>query len=84
MAILVPNTLARKIFLERQGLSRPPGKALGRQGLYELIHDLGFVQVDSIQWVERAHHQILFSRNQTYRQADLAHLAEKDCSLFEQ
>ncbi|KQW31428.1 hypothetical protein ASE36_04025 [Rhizobium sp. Root274] len=83
MTIPIPNPLARKIFLERQGLSRSPTKALSRQGLYQLIHDLGFVQVDSIQWVERAHHQILFSRNQTYRQADLAHLAEKDRSLFE-
>ena len=83
MSIPVPNALARKIFLERQGLSRSPTKALGREGLYDLIHDLGFVQVDSIQWVERAHHQILFSRNQTYRQSDLAHLAEKDRSLFE-
>lgn len=83
MTIPVPNTLARKIFLERQGLSRSPTKALGRQGLYDLIHDLGFVQVDSIQWVERAHHQILFSRNQTYRPKDLQHLLEKDRSLFE-
>ncbi len=52
-------------------------------GLYDLIHDLGFVQVDSIQWVERAHHQILFSRNQTYRPKDLQHLIEKNRSLFE-
>ncbi|KPF46770.1 winged helix-turn-helix domain-containing protein [Rhizobium sp. AAP43] len=83
MAIHLPNVLARKIFLERQGLSRSPTKALGRDGLYALIHDLGFVQIDSIQWVERAHHQILFSRNQTYRPKDLAHLLEKDRSLFE-
>lgn len=83
MAIPVPNALARKIFLDRQGLSRSPTKALGREGLYALIHDLGFVQVDSIQWVERAHHQILFSRNQTYKPRDLQHLIEKDRSLFE-
>lgn len=83
MSIPVPSTLARKIFLERQGLSRSPSRALGRDGLYDLIHELGFVQVDSIQWVERAHHQILFSRNQTYRPKDLQHLLEKDRSLFE-
>ena len=77
MSIPVPNALARKIFLERQGLSRSPTKALGREGLSDLVHDLGFVQVDSIQWVERAHHQILFSRNQTYRPKDLQHLLER-------
>ena len=83
MAIPLSNTQARKIFLERQGLSRPPQRALGKAGLYDLIHDLGFVQVDSIATVERAHHQILFSRNQTYRPEHLTALLEKDRSLFE-
>ncbi|MGN7292061.1 winged helix-turn-helix domain-containing protein [Rhizobium sp. SAFR-030] len=83
MTILIDNTQARKIFLERQGLSRPPNRQLGRQGLYELIEELGFVQIDSIQTVERAHHQILFSRNQTYRREDLTALLEKDRLLFE-
>ncbi|MGV8936569.1 MAG: winged helix-turn-helix domain-containing protein [Allorhizobium sp.] len=83
MAILISNPQARRIFLERQGLSQPPNRALGRAGLLALIHDLGFVQVDSIATVERAHHQILFSRNQTYRREDLSHLLEKDRSLFE-
>lgn len=83
MAIPLSNTQARKIFLERQGLSRPPQRALGKAGLYDLIHDLGFVQVDSIATVERAHHQILFSRNQTYRPEHLTALLEKDRTLFE-
>lgn len=83
MAIHLDNAQARKIFLERQGLSRPPNVALGKDGLYQLIHDLGFVQVDSIATVERAHHQILFSRNQTYRPEQLSRLLEKDRSLFE-
>lgn len=83
MAIPITNAQARKIFLERQGLSRPPHLALGKSGLYDLIHDLGFVQVDSIATVERAHHQILFSRNQTYRPEHLTALLEKDRALFE-
>ncbi|MVA71568.1 winged helix-turn-helix domain-containing protein [Agrobacterium vitis] len=83
MAIGIDNRTARRIFLERQGLSRPPGRALNRQGLLALITDLGFVQVDSIGTVERAHHQILFSRNQTYRREDLTALLEQDRLLFE-
>ncbi|MGV2107359.1 winged helix-turn-helix domain-containing protein [Agrobacterium vitis] len=83
MAIGIDNSTARRIFLERQGLSRPPGRALSRQGLLALITDLGFVQVDSIGTVERAHHQILFSRNQTYRREDLTALLEQDRLLFE-
>ncbi|MCJ7996316.1 YcaQ family DNA glycosylase [Rhizobium cremeum] len=83
MAIPISNTQARKIFMERQGLSRPPHLALGMAGLFDLVYDLGFVQIDSIATVERAHHQILFSRNQTYRPEHLSALIEKDRALFE-
>jgi hypothetical protein len=44
---------------------------------------LGFVQVDSINTVERAHHLILFSRNHTYRHGQLSHLVERTAALFE-
>lgn len=83
MVTHLTNPQARRIFLERQGLSRAPTAALSRAGLYDLVHDLGFVQLDSIQWVERAHHHILFARNQTYKIKDLSHLVEKDRLLFE-
>jgi uncharacterized protein YcaQ len=83
MTILFSNAEARRIFLARQGLSAPPGRMLGKAGLLQLIHDIGFVQVDSIATVERAHHQILFSRNQTYRREHLAELLEEDGELFE-
>lgn len=83
MTILLSNAEARRIFLARQGLSAPPGRLLGKAGLLQLIHDIGFVQVDSIATVERAHHQILFSRNQTYRREHLTELLETDGDLFE-
>ncbi len=83
MAILIPNEQARKIFIERQQLAQPPGRALGKTGLLQLIDDLGFVQVDSIATIERAHHMILFSRSQSYRPQHLTALLEKDRELFE-
>lgn len=83
MAILIPNRLARRHFIARQGLASPPRRALSRDDLVAMVHDLGFVQVDSIGTVERAHHHILFARNQTYRQRDLHRLIEDDRSLFE-
>lgn len=82
MAIHLSNSDARRIFLAKQELSRPRGK-LTKAGLLELVRDLGFVQVDSIATVERAHHHILFSRNPTYRREHLAALLEKDGELFE-
>ncbi len=83
MATLISNEQARRIFLERQGLSVSPNRALDKAGLLSLIQTIGFVQVDSIATVERAHHMILFSRNQTYRRDHLTTLLEKDGELFE-
>jgi uncharacterized protein len=83
MAIPVSNRDARRIFLNKQGLAAAPHRALGKDGLLDLIHNIGFVQIDSISTVERAHHQILFSRNQTYRPEHLSALIEKDRALFE-
>lgn len=83
MTIPVSNRAARRSFLHLQGLSDPPGRALTRDALHELILELGFIQVDSINTVERAHHHILFARHQTYRQKHLPHLIEKERVLFE-
>ena len=69
--------------MARQGLCQPPNRSLDKAGLLSLIADLGFVQVDSIQTVERAHHLILFARNQTYRRQHLTELLETDGDLFE-
>ena len=80
---IIDNRTARRLFLQRQGLSFPPQKKLSDQALLELIEHLGFVQVDSIQTVERAHHMILFARNQTYRHKQLARLHERDGLVFE-
>ena len=51
--------------------------------LLSLVRDLGFVQVDSIRTVERAHHMILFTRRSGYRPKQLDRLLERERSLFE-
>ncbi len=79
----IDNATARRLFLARQGLSGPVRAKLDGAGLQTLIDDLGFVQVDSINTVARAHHMILFARNQSYRPALLSRLLEQDRTLFE-
>ena len=83
MVLRIDNRQARRLLLDRQGLSQPPSRKLTRDGLLALIERIGFVQVDSISTVERAHHMILFARNQTYRRAHLTRLLERDRTLFE-
>ncbi len=80
---VLPNLAARRLFLHRHALAEPPtGPATG-QHLSDLITRIGFVQVDSINTVQRAHHMILWSRRQSYRPAALKSLLETDRALFE-
>ena len=79
----IGNDAARRVFLDRHALAEPPtGPAKGAD-LLALIRRLGFIQVDSINTVERAHHMILWSRRQTYRPENLRPLLERERSLFE-
>jgi uncharacterized protein len=77
------NTAARRIFLHRHGLLGPPqGQARG-EALAAMIRDLGFVQVDSVNTLARAHDMILWSRRQTYRPQALEHLLHRHRAVFE-
>lgn len=79
MALQISNRDARRLWLHAQGLSKAP---TGPLDLAATIHALGFVQLDTIRNVTRAHHHILWSRNQNYREPMLwKHL--EDRSLFE-
>ena len=77
------NTDARRLFLDRHGLAEDPSKRVAPAELQALIERLGFIQVDSINTVARAHDLILFSRRQCYRPRQLKSLLEKERSLFE-
>lgn len=80
MALKISNREARRLWLDAQGLSETPTGPLDVMGI---IRRLGFVQLDTIQAVARAHHHILWSRNQNYRESMLNHLLAKDRSIFE-
>ncbi|GGE12987.1 hypothetical protein SAMN05421774_103116 [Gemmobacter megaterium] len=80
---VLPNALARRLFLHRHALAEAPTGPAAGEDLAALIRRIGFVQVDSITTVERAHHMILFSRRQTYRPPALKRLLERDRALWE-
>ncbi len=79
----IDNRSARDIFLARHGLADNPRAKQSRDDLLALIKRNGFVQVDTINTVARAHDMILFARNQTYRPVHLKRLLEQDRALFE-
>ncbi|MEO0773852.1 MAG: crosslink repair DNA glycosylase YcaQ family protein [Pseudomonadota bacterium] len=61
----IANRDARRLWLWTNGLSSTP---TGPLDVMEMIRRLGFVQIDTIRNVTRAHHHILWSRNQNYRE----------------
>ena len=77
------NAPARRLFLDRHALTeQPTGPARGND-LLTLIKRLGFVQLDSINTVARAHDMILYSRRPTYRSENLTRLYQGQNTLFE-
>ena len=80
---VLDNRAARRLFLDRHRLLDPPAGPGRGADLLALIRDLGFVQVDSINTLARAHDMILFARRPAYRPAHLRRLYERDRALFE-
>lgn len=80
MALRIPNRAARWLWLHAQGLSETP---TGPLDLPETVRRLGYVQLDTIQNVTRAHHHILWSRNQNYREPMLDRMLGRDRAVFE-
>lgn len=76
----IDNRTARALWLESHGLAQTP---TGKLDPLRLITELGFVQLDTIQVVSRAHHHILWSRNQNYREPMLDALLRKKRQVFE-
>ncbi len=84
MAVLhLDNKAARHLFLDRHALAEQPSGPARGNDLLALIERLGFVQLDSINTVARAHDMILYSRRATYRPTALMRLYEGKNALFE-
>jgi len=80
MALRIGNRQARWLWLQAQGLAETP---TGPLDLQDTIRRLGYVQLDTIQNVTRAHHHILWSRNQNYREPMLDKMLGEDRAVFE-
>lgn len=75
---------ARAIALRAQGLADEPAPfGNGKAAVLETIRHLGYVQVDTISVLQRAHHHVLWSRVPDYRQEMLHELQDPDRAVFE-
>ena len=67
----------RRIALDRQGLLKNKPFGGGKQAVLRAIEHLGYVQIDTLSVVERAHHHVLQSRVPDYRPTMLDQLVAK-------
>ncbi|MBL4838798.1 MAG: YcaQ family DNA glycosylase [Kordiimonadaceae bacterium] len=80
MALTLDNHTMRRLWLDTNGLLSTPS---GPLDVVAIIKKMGFVQLDTIQNVSRAHHHILWSRHPEYREPILDELLSAKEHIFE-
>ncbi|MEO6130449.1 MAG: crosslink repair DNA glycosylase YcaQ family protein [Saprospiraceae bacterium] len=79
----ISNSQARRIILHAQGLTRPAPFGSGPVSIIKAINQLGYLQLDTISVIERAHHHILFTRIPGYKSEWLEKAQYQKRELFE-
>ena len=79
----VTKAQARQIWLRAQRLDASAPFGEGPPATAAAVEHLGYVQIDTINVIERSHHHILWSRIPAYRRADLRQAQGVDKSVFE-
>lgn len=74
---------ARRFWLTAQRLHEVAPFGGGAEATQRAVEHLGYVQIDTINVIERCHHHILFSRIPDYQRAHLQAAQSRDKSVFE-
>src|ERR1041384_2045889 len=81
--VLLEKAQAKRIWLHAQRLDDATPFGDGRAAVPAAVQHLGYVQIDTINVVERCHHQILYTRIPTYERGHLSQAQSADKSVFE-
>ncbi|MGI4903149.1 MAG: winged helix-turn-helix domain-containing protein [Janthinobacterium lividum] len=83
MSTSISSVQARALWLHAQRLdvSKPFGS--GSAAVQRAVEHLGYVQIDTINVIQRSHHQILYCRIPDYQPAHLERAQSVDKSVFE-
>ena len=74
---------ARRLWLQAQRLEAAAPFGGGAQATRAAVEHLGYVQIDTINVIERCHHHILFTRIPDYRREHLRQAQTIDKTVFE-
>jgi len=83
MPIRLPTVQARRIWLRAQKLDEDAPFGSGPQATRAAVEHLGYVQIDTINVIERCHHQILYTRIPRYQRDHLHQAQTVDKTVFE-
>lgn len=72
----------RRMAIQHQGLAQSNNFGKGLRGTRQAIEHLGYVQIDTISVIERAHHHVLWNRVSDYDSSHLNKLLQEK-SIFE-
>jgi uncharacterized protein YcaQ len=81
--VTIDAATARRIWLHAQRLDTRAPFGAGAAATAAAIAHLGYVQIDTINVIERSHHHILYTRIPEYQRADLHQAQAGDRTVFE-
>jgi uncharacterized protein YcaQ len=82
-SVRLDKSQARRIWLRAQRLDEPAPFGDGPEATRAAVEHLGYVQIDTINVIERCHHHILYTRIPEYRRVDLHQAQSVDKTVFE-
>ena len=83
MIVPLGKQQARRLWLHAQRLDETAPFGDGPQATLAAVEHLGYVQIDTINVVERCHHQILYTRIPAYQREHLRQAQSVEKSVFE-
>lgn len=75
----ISKNIAKSFVVDQQ----LPASEKGKAGTLRIIEHLGYVQIDTISVVARAHHHVLWTRVSNYKSSFLQDLEEQDRAIFD-
>ena len=83
MTETISENTARRMVLHAQLLDGRTKIKKGQEGIAQTFEHLGYVQIDTISVIERAHHHTLWTRVPEYKPGDLHQAHAVDRTIFE-
>jgi uncharacterized protein YcaQ len=80
---MLSKSQTKQLWIHAQGLDRSKPFGIGPKAVPKAVQQLGYVQIDTINVIERCHHHILYNRIPNYQRTHLHQAQAIDKTVFE-